>query len=84
MKKVCFPRKTNIMPFIFFFFVVVIQLDYRTAAFFSVNGQATIRRSSHAHGQTIMKNSGGYFTLKPHGHMLSNAHNGFKNQFEFN
>ena len=50
----------------------------RGAICFYVNDQATIS------GQAIIKNSRGYFMVKPHDHVLFNAHNGCKNQFEFN
>ena len=36
--------------------------DVLDAKFFSVNGQATRRRSSHEHGQVTIKNSRGHFT----------------------
>ena len=50
----------------------------RGAICFYVNDQATIS------GQAIIKNSRGYFKVKLHNHVLFNAHNGCKNQFEFN
>ena len=37
------------------------------------------QRSSHAHGQTTIKNSREYFTVKPYDNVLSNAHNSCKN-----
>ena len=42
------------------------------------------KRSTRAHGEATIKYSRGYFTVKPHVDVLSNAHDGGKNQFEFN
>ena len=55
-----------------------VSFAIRGAICFYVNDQATIS------GQAIIKNSRGYFKVKPHDHVLFNAHNGCKNQFEFN
>ena len=62
----------------------IIRSTISDAVFFSVNGQATTRRLSHTNGQATTKNSQGYLTVKPHDHVLLNANNGGKNQFEFN